>query len=410
MDPETDLTVLMASYQQGDSAAAAALVRQLSAPLHRFFLMQYISRRHADDLLQETWLRIHEVRHTYHPGLPVLPWLYAIARNVRVDHYRRAHRAESREERLEEGFDVPEASAESTAGFPDVERLMAALPESQREVIVMLKVSGMSLEEVARATSSSVGSVKQKAHRAYETLRKRPRRRPRMRDPEIDALLKRAAGAQPEVDPALVDRMAQSIGAAVAPVRPLPPVWLLTGGLVLLCVVVAVAGGLILGPKGARRMDAGEAAAIFSTVLLLIGLVSRLCVAEAIPGSPRRVAPWMLTVWACLALAGVFGLLFHDYGTERFVRQGMACLTAGLAQAVPAAVGVWWILRRGFAVNAGAAGFAQGLLAGLAGVTMLELHCPNFEVPHLIVWHIAVLPIAGAVGMLVARRGRSRPR
>jgi RNA polymerase sigma-70 factor (ECF subfamily) len=173
MDPETDLTVLMASYQQGDSAAAAALVRRLSAPLHRFFLMQYISRRHADDLLQETWLRIHEVRHTYRPGCPVLPWLYAIARNVRVDHYRRAHRAESREERLEEGFDVPEVAVESPAGVPDVERLMAALPESQREVIVMLKVSGMSLEEVARATSSSVGSVKQKAHRAYETLRKR---------------------------------------------------------------------------------------------------------------------------------------------------------------------------------------------------------------------------------------------
>lgn len=180
MDLETDLTVLMASYQQGDSAAAAALVRRLSPALHRFFLMQYISRRHADDLLQETWLRIHEVRHTYRRGLPVLPWLYAIARNVRVDHYRRVHRAEGREERLEEGFDVPEVSAASPAGVeaspagvPDVERLMAALPESQREVIVMLKVSGMSLEEVARATSSTVGSVKQKAHRAYETLRKR---------------------------------------------------------------------------------------------------------------------------------------------------------------------------------------------------------------------------------------------
>jgi len=45
------------------------------------------------------------------------------------------------------------------------------LPESQREVVAMLKISGMSLEEVARATSSSVGSVKQKAHRAYEKLR-----------------------------------------------------------------------------------------------------------------------------------------------------------------------------------------------------------------------------------------------
>jgi RNA polymerase sigma-70 factor (ECF subfamily) len=55
----------------------------------------------------------------------------------------------------------------------NLEELLAPLPESQREVIQMLKVAGMSLEEVARATSSSVGSVKQKAHRAYEKLRER---------------------------------------------------------------------------------------------------------------------------------------------------------------------------------------------------------------------------------------------
>src|SRR5580698_4391889 len=145
MDSDIDLQLLMARYQQGDYDAATALVNRLSPQLHRFFLMQYISRRHADDLLQETWLRIHEVRHTYRLGCPVLPWLYAIARNVRVDHYRRAHRAEGREERIEEGFDVAEVAAASPAGVPDVERLMAALPESQREVIVMLKVSGMSL-------------------------------------------------------------------------------------------------------------------------------------------------------------------------------------------------------------------------------------------------------------------------
>jgi RNA polymerase sigma-70 factor (ECF subfamily) len=49
---------------------------------------------------------------------------------------------------------------------------LAPLSESQREVLEMLKVAGMSLEEVARATSCSVGSVKQKVHRAYEKLRR----------------------------------------------------------------------------------------------------------------------------------------------------------------------------------------------------------------------------------------------
>jgi RNA polymerase sigma-70 factor (ECF subfamily) len=171
MDSDVDLQALMARYQHGDFAAAASLVQRLSPQLHRSFLMQFLSRRHADDLLQETWLRIHEVRHTYRIGQPVLPWLYAIARNVRVDHYRKAHRAEGREEPLPDHSDFPQTPPQSSPGTPDLEALLATLPDSQREVIVMLKVAGMSLEEVARATSSTVGSVKQKAHRAYERLR-----------------------------------------------------------------------------------------------------------------------------------------------------------------------------------------------------------------------------------------------
>jgi RNA polymerase sigma-70 factor (ECF subfamily) len=172
MDSDVDLPALMLRYQQGDSASATELVHRLSSQLHRFFRLQFVSRRHADDLLQETWLRIHEVRHTYRPGQPVLPWLYAIARHIRVDHYRKALRTEGREDRISEGSDFPDATSERSGHAPDLETLLATLPESQREVITMLKYSHMSLEEVARATSSSVGSVKQKAHRAYEKLRK----------------------------------------------------------------------------------------------------------------------------------------------------------------------------------------------------------------------------------------------
>jgi RNA polymerase sigma-70 factor (ECF subfamily) len=131
-------------------------------------MVQFVSRRYADDLLQETWLRIHQVRHTYRPGDAVLPWLYAIARHIRVDQYRKARRVEDREQQVER---LPDVVAVERDRGPDIEAMLASLPESQREVIAMLKISGMSLEEVARATASSVGSVKQKAHRAYEKLR-----------------------------------------------------------------------------------------------------------------------------------------------------------------------------------------------------------------------------------------------
>jgi RNA polymerase sigma-70 factor (ECF subfamily) len=169
MDSDAGLESMMVRYQAGDFAAATILVKRVSPQLHRFFLVQFLSRRYADDLLQETWLRIHEVRHTYRPGHPVLPWIYAIARNVRVDHFRKAQRTELREQSLAESPEL--AHPAGTAATPDLEALLATLPESQREVIAMLKVSGMSLEEVACATASTVGSVKQKAHRAYEKLR-----------------------------------------------------------------------------------------------------------------------------------------------------------------------------------------------------------------------------------------------
>jgi RNA polymerase sigma-70 factor (ECF subfamily) len=173
MHPYSKLEMLMAQYQEGDFAAATALIDHISPQLYRFFVAQFASRPDADDLLQETWLRIHRVRHTYRPGEPVLPWFYAIARHVRVDHYRKTARTAAREQPLEEMSQLAVPAPAETGKSDDLEALLAPLPESQREVIEMLKVEGMSLEEVARATSSSVGSVKQKVHRAYQKLRER---------------------------------------------------------------------------------------------------------------------------------------------------------------------------------------------------------------------------------------------
>jgi RNA polymerase sigma-70 factor (ECF subfamily) len=184
VNDDRHLQLLMVRYQEGDFDSATELIRGLSPQLHRFLSAQFVSRQEADDLLQETWLRIHQVRHTYRQGEPVLPWLYAIARYVRVDHYRKSSRRAARESRLDEIPEIAATVPSNAPAAPDLREMLAPLPESQREVIEMLKVTGMSLEEVARATSSSVGAVKQKAHRAYEKLR--------------DLLSGPAAGEQPK--------------------------------------------------------------------------------------------------------------------------------------------------------------------------------------------------------------------
>jgi RNA polymerase sigma-70 factor (ECF subfamily) len=165
-----ELDRLMERYQQADPDAPHALVVALSPALLRFFRSQLASQQQANDLLQETWMRIHRVRHTYRPGEPVLPWVYAIARRVRIDGYRRERRITVHEIAMDV-LPEPPAQAEQRGPLPAFDELVAELPDSQREVLTLLKVGGLSLEEVARATSSTVGAVKQMAHRGYQRLR-----------------------------------------------------------------------------------------------------------------------------------------------------------------------------------------------------------------------------------------------
>lgn len=169
--PAAELSSLMSGYQQSDQGAAATFIERVSPLLHRYFLARISNREYADDLVQETWMRIHKARHTYRSGEPVLPWIFAIARYTGLDNYRKRRRVEAHERQVDV---LPEPRAEQpVAGqtAPGIASILGELPEKQREVLVMLKVLGMTIEEVASATSSSPGSVKQKAHRAYEKLR-----------------------------------------------------------------------------------------------------------------------------------------------------------------------------------------------------------------------------------------------
>jgi RNA polymerase sigma-70 factor (ECF subfamily) len=164
-----DLEDLLLSYQQGEMAAAAGLVRAVSPGFVRFCLSQGDAPQDIEDILQEIWLRVHKARHTYRPGAAAAPWLYAIARHARLDARRRRERFRTRELQTDDLTEV--AAPQTDFGSTPIPDLLSCLPEGQREVLVMLKGCGMTLEEVARATSSTVGAVKQKAHRAYERLR-----------------------------------------------------------------------------------------------------------------------------------------------------------------------------------------------------------------------------------------------
>jgi RNA polymerase sigma-70 factor (ECF subfamily) len=174
--------MLMAAYASGgDRRAFEALFARLAPRLHRFFRRSFGSEAAADDLLQQTFLKLHKARATYKPHMKVAPWAFTIAARVRLDEYRRRKRlAEDGDEEALARADELQASARAedhVAKDGDraelVRRAIEALPESQRVVIHLNRFEELTFGEIARVLGTTEGAVKLRAFRAYAALRAR---------------------------------------------------------------------------------------------------------------------------------------------------------------------------------------------------------------------------------------------
>jgi hypothetical protein len=223
-----------------------------------------------------------------------------------------------------------------------------------------------------------------------------------MNEQDIDEILGRAAKGPHPVDPRLLDRVSASIGATLRPVRPIAPVWVLASALWLVSAGIAIAAAWALGLNGVQKLTGTEMGAIFPVLALFTWLAALLSVGAMTPGA-LRWNPARLLIVVIVAWIAVDAILFRDYRMASFVPEGFPCLRAGLLIAIPAGAASWLVLQRGFAVNRIAAGLAAGTLAGLAGLTMLEFHCANFNAMHVMVWHTAVVPVSGLAGAMLAR-------
>jgi hypothetical protein len=190
------------------------------------------------------------------------------------------------------------------------------------------------------------------------------------------------------------------------PVTPLAPAWLYILILLLLFAAAASDSAAVLGMAGLRALSQTQFALIFAALFGAASLAAVACSRQMGPASGRNLAPlaWIL---APLLLAPVFALLLNGYELLHFVHEGIPCLVAGLSVAIPTGLAISLLLRRGCVLDWSAAGLAAGVLGGLAGVAMLEMHCPNLKAIHVIVWHTAVVMVSGALGFLVGRFSRS---
>ena len=167
----------MTAYVSGDRRAFEQLFARLAPRLHRFFRRSFGTEATADDLLQQTFLKLHRARDSYDHTMRVAPWAFAIASRVRLDEFRRRKRlAEDGDEEALARADEARAADPPGGGLdPDtadaVRRAVDALPESQRVVIHLNRFEDMTFAEIARVLGTTEGAVKLRAFRAYATLR-----------------------------------------------------------------------------------------------------------------------------------------------------------------------------------------------------------------------------------------------
>ncbi len=178
-DDDTDETFML-RYRDGDADAFARLYARHKGPLYRYLLRQCGQPAVAEELFQDIWLKLVAARSGYTVQAKFTTWLYRIAHNRLVDHYR----ASARGLPLSYADDCPEwteiAAPEEVQ--PEIRedrrrqserllKLLAELPEAQREAMLLKEEAGLSLEEIAQATGTGRETVKSRLRYALARLR-----------------------------------------------------------------------------------------------------------------------------------------------------------------------------------------------------------------------------------------------
>lgn len=172
-DFEATLRPLWLRAQAGDEQAYRCALEQIAQRLRG-----YLRRRlqglpdEVEDLVQETLLALHLQRGTYDPRWPVNAWVLAIARHKLIDLWRRRGRRDAWHQALDEVSEAALAVPAATDGEArrDLAALLDALPEAQRQAIVLTKVEGLSVAEAAARTGASVSALKVQVHRGLKRL------------------------------------------------------------------------------------------------------------------------------------------------------------------------------------------------------------------------------------------------
>lgn len=158
---------VVAAARSGDLDAFATLIRRYQPDVFRFVVHLARDPTLAEDITQETFVRVFRSLRRYRGESRFTTWLFSIARNCAVDEARRGGRRRRLERHLSER-EVPQMT--ETSGAIEVREALASLPLELLEPVVMVDVFGLSYREVASIVGVAEGTVKSRIHRARHQL------------------------------------------------------------------------------------------------------------------------------------------------------------------------------------------------------------------------------------------------
>ena len=172
---EAKLKSLFILTMNGDQQAYESFLTFTSALVKRYLYFIggiNLAQENADDLHQEILMSIHMKKHTYRTDRPILPWIYAVTKYRYIDYYRH----KKRQPLMVEFDELAKYTKEETEINLSFEDILEFLTPKQKNMLMLVKVEGLSYQEAAESMNMSVPSLKTGIHRLVKAIQKKVRK------------------------------------------------------------------------------------------------------------------------------------------------------------------------------------------------------------------------------------------
>jgi len=202
--------------------------------------------------------------------------------------------------------------------------------------------------------------------------------------------------------PDTLSQIEQKLLADLEAVRPLMPAGyaVVLGAIFVSFLALAVHR---LGAFAITVMSQLQTSAMLGAMAISTGVLIYSLVHQMVPGSLHRVSPRLLPIAILSSLIGVMTVLFQFQHDADYWLRALVCLRAGTPIGFLTAVPFWLVLRRGAIISPTMTGATTGLLSGLVGTSVLEIHCPNLDAWHILVSHLGIAVLCSMAGLTLGR-------